>query len=244
MNCYRARELASEALDGALASSLAERFRVHLGECPPCRAFYAELRESLALLSELPEVTVNDRFDEAVWERIRGGAPRRSAEWWELGRWRDGLQAAVARSGLGAAWRWAPLGAAAALLAVFALSSSPSFDRDAAVAQAPEARTPLTPTPVAFGPGAGGGSADVAAAAERIDETLASMPQAIEVYLRSSSRDLRLETNGERLRRSDYSYPIRRVGSWGVVREGPGGTFTAPLTVQPVSDPGAALISF
>jgi hypothetical protein len=244
LNCYRARELASEALDGALASSLAERFRAHLGECPSCRAFYAELRESLALLSELPEVTVDDRFDEAVWARVRAGAPHRSTAWSGLVGWRESLQAAVARSGLGAAWRWAPLGAAAALLAVFALSSSPSFDRDAGIAQAPPARALPTPTPVVFGAGPADGGADVATAAERIDETLARMPQAVEVYLRSSSRDLRLETNGERLRRSDYSYPIRRVGSRGVVREGPGGTFTAPLTVQPVSDPGAALISF
>ncbi len=71
MNCDRARELASEALDGALPAEASLHLDQHLDACPPCRTFLAELRESLLLLEDLPIVEVGDEFNQAVWARIR-----------------------------------------------------------------------------------------------------------------------------------------------------------------------------
>jgi anti-sigma factor RsiW len=236
VNCHRARELASEAVDGTLSADLAWGFRDHLGTCPPCRVFFAELKESLALLSELPTVGVGEGFDEAVWAKLaeqkaRGGRRR----WFTLPQVL-GIGGAWSRT-----WRLAPLGAAAAVLSVFALTGKPpypSLTGEAAEDGAAQAERALLagaePQPV---------DAVVAPVEEAGEEIVGEMPEAVEVFLRNGARDLRLEAT-DRLRRSNYSYPLRRVGEPSLIRVGTTTGYDAPSLGRPVADAGATVISF
>jgi anti-sigma factor RsiW len=217
------QDLLSEAIDGTLPASQAQRFQDHLAACPPCRLLFADVKDSLGLLTALPAIEVSAGFDDAVRARlrreqasIRPTLADRFARWREAGAW----------------LRWAPLGAAAALLVWVAMS------RDT------------------FGPGVPAEVARVAGDADAVDEFTATsdpaasaltpvdfaapMPQAVEVYL-ESGRELRL--NPDRYRRSNYHYPLRAVRdplggpvvpvSGGVVQE-------VPAAV----DPGVPVLTF
>ncbi|MGQ0722593.1 MAG: anti-sigma factor family protein [Candidatus Eiseniibacteriota bacterium] len=237
MNCHRARELASEAVDGTLPADLSTGFRAHLGACPPCRLFFAELKDSLALLSELPAVEVGDAFDEAVWAKLTAEQSRGVRRFWK------DLWAAVDVGAWNRAWRLAPLGAAAAVLAVFALTGEPDYPALAGDPPSDEGSAAGEGAVLAdLGP-ASAVDQVVAPLEETGEEVVGEMPEAIEVYLRNGARDLRLETT-DRLRRANYSYPLRRVGEPGLIRVGTTTGYGAPSAGRPVSDAGATVISF
>ena len=75
----------------------------------------------------------------------------------------------------------------------------------------------------------------------RPSEVYAGMPEAVEVFLRSA-RDLRLQTDTDRFRRSKYSYPLRRVHTPSSVGRSVSST-PLPVGHQP-SEPEATVISF
>jgi hypothetical protein len=238
VNCHRARELASEAVDGTLPADLSTGFREHLGSCPPCRVFFAELKESLALLTELPAVEVSAGFDDAVWAKLAAEKSRGARK-----SWRD-LWAALDVGGWGRAWRLAPLGAAAAVLSVFALAGDPDYP--AWLASDPpndEGSAAAERVLLAELEAAPAEDPAVAPMEDSGEEVVGEMPEAIEVYLRNGARDLRLEAT-DRLRRANYSYPLRRVGEPGLIRVGTTSGYGARSVVRPVPDAGATVIAF
>lgn len=70
MRCQDAFEMLSPYLDGVLAPAEREAVRVHLACCPRCSAELDELRASLRLLKELPELTPPAGFRAGLMERI------------------------------------------------------------------------------------------------------------------------------------------------------------------------------
>jgi hypothetical protein len=174
--------------------------------------FYDEMKESLTILSELPAVEVTDDFDEEVWRRIREvSTPRsvralirmRAAEYWS----RIGAFPGVVR--------WSPVGVAAAVLLMVAIASEPVQETGSVEtlvgAEPPATETGLlaaaeeAPVVPARGEESPAGLRDSSP-----NEVFAGMPEAVEVFL-ESARELRLEGDTDRFRRSKYSYPLRRV---------------------------------
>lgn len=235
MNCDRVRELSSEAIDNALPREVSAVFRAHLEACPPCRAFVAELQESLALLGELPEVNVDDRFNEAVWARLRTAEAPLRQPWWEA--WRERFALAGVPGVLGSAWRWAPLGAAATVLLVFALTADPGFRGQIPGSVATTTSNTVSDATPVISPGAPG---DLRA----VRREAGTIPEAVEAYLRNGGTDLRVQSERERLRGSDYSYPIRRVGDAGLIRVGTEGRMPGAARVRPVPGNEFTVISF
>jgi hypothetical protein len=240
VNCDQIRELASEALDGSLTGSCASRFETHVDACPPCRAFLAEIKESLLLLEELPAIEVGDDFDRAVWSRIREEEVR--VGWWES--W--GRRVSAFRESMSPTFaRWSPVAVAAGAMTVFAVTSmpvdrvlraseksepvevssgEPAFERE--VVTAPirsDARSPFA----GLGTAPESNSQDSNLAAESSDEEI-GIPRAVEAYL-NSGRELRPKSTQQYLR-SNYRYPLPRVSA-GAVQVGVEG--------RPVYGPGS-----
>jgi hypothetical protein len=224
LKCERIRELVSDALDGALTGSVADRFHAHLDACPPCRTYHAELKESLLLLEELPAIEVGEEFDRAVWARIRREEEPASvvaslSERLEMLRVRFSFG-----TGLG---RWTPAVAAAALLVIAAMST-PSFEKfvrrgastqeevadtgGGTVPAVEPAPSPLGGTEVAVVNSMSRREQGVDPAEEvEVDDAASypsGMPNAVANYL--AGRDLRL-TNTETYERSNYNYPLRHI---------------------------------
>jgi hypothetical protein len=239
VNCDRCRELASEALDGALSGQVSAEFRAHVEACPPCGAFLAELRDSLALLTELPEVKVDvDRFDRAVWAAVRAEQRAAAPGWRARLALPGGLRAADLLS-----WRWAPAMAVGTVAVALAVSLGPNGG-------------PAGPELTAGGPSGGSAgavtptfaqAAPVEPAWEVSEVSIrAPMPEPVEQYLqqqvgRQAGQELRLDT-GTRLRGSDYFYPVRRVqmGTDAPVGRPVSGTLGRTAT----ADPRPAVIAF
>ncbi len=243
MNCDRVQDLLSEAIDGTLSPAESGSFHAHLAGCVACRTSLAELRDSLALLTELPAVQPREGFDEAVWTLIR-------AEHRAVG---VGLRHRLIRvldelASAGGWMRWAPLGAAASLLAWVAVSPMPPAGERAVAGT--------------------GGAAETAAefvasgTAETVDprfkavEYSGAAPEPIERYLESraaASRDLGL--SAETYRRSNWHYPLTPVADpvnvipvaesvRGVpVGEPPRSEFEAGSRI-PEANPGVPVLSF
>ncbi len=241
MKCEQARELASDALDGALGAGNTDRFHAHLDGCLPCRTYYAEMKESLLLLEELPVLEVGEDFDRAVWARIREEERSDSfvdvlRERWEMLRLRFSLGTGTLR--------WAPVGVGAMVLAGLALVSSPP---------APEAPVPMAGLRVSAAEPSGLDLEVAEAAPIEADEVTADIPDAVEAFLESPARDLRLAPD-QKYRKAIYSYPIRRfpdqrfesdrqglgtpVSTGGSMRGTPVSAQTAPGTT------GAAVFAF
>jgi hypothetical protein len=209
LNCDRARELVSDSLDGALAESIAERFHEHLSGCAPCRVFHEELKESLLLLEEIPTYEVGDEFDKAVWKRIR--EQNATSDLWSAWKARLGFWREVSWDH--SLWKWSPVGVAAGILMMVVISSGPvPSTNSAAVLRTETALSATAPNPneqaskEMVSLDIRGGEFE-----EAEGETPAGMPEAIEAYLLRNSRDLRLQADRDRFRRSNYSYPLRRV---------------------------------
>ena len=213
MKCDRVRELVSDALDGILDDAVEKEFHGHLKSCPPCRVFHEEMRESLLVLNELPVVEVSDDFDEAVWRQVRELAPPRSVR-------------AHLRQRLAEAWsrfealpgfaRWTPAAVAATLLMMVAISPSPAPGPRVAEVDPPAgesaAAEPVGLLAAAPEPAPSPHVVETPPASPEAapEEVFAGMPEAVEAFLKNA-RELRLQADPDRYRRSNYSYPLRRV---------------------------------
>ena len=237
MKCDRVRELASEALDDVLTADQSERYHAHLEHCLGCRSFHADLKEALLTLHELPVLEVGDRFDAAVWSRIR--TEEESVGFGE--RLRRAFSDLAERVRVTPPlWKWSPVGVAAAVALFVAVTSGPvpiaPEGAPEIAATSPPAEVPpvatssparaagtIRSTPSATAPGGASPSepaSHLLASAGRdapVAETSGSddseeIPEAIERFLqRAESRSLSLEGDPDRFRRSNYSYPLRRV---------------------------------
>lgn len=240
MNCDRCRDLASEALDGALSGSALTEFRAHLDACPPCGAFLSELRDSLALLTELPEVQVDaDRFDRAVWAVVRAHERAAAPGWKAWLALPGGFRVADLFT-----WRWAPATAVATAAVAIAVSLGPNGSQGGpgGFAEAPVMQPGVAPLPgFAQAPLEGDTAWEVSELSVR-----APMPEPVEQYLQQVGQqqvgqDLRFDT-GNRLRGSDYFYPVRRLEVGGGMRVG---TPVGQSFARPVSpDPRPSVIAF
>lgn len=248
MNCDRTRDLASDALDGALDARRSEEYFHHLRVCPPCLTFHEELRQSLALLEELPVVDVQDGFEDRVWRRLA----QEGLTGTESAAYRPRLDVRLREwfstwTGASFGWeRWSLAGVAAGVFALALVSPDPaprssivgaSASSSVASSDADLARSPSTELTSRV-------SSNVAAppAASLVsqeDEFVAEMPEAVREYLRHA-KDLRLPVGEDQYRRSNYSYPVRRV-----VNPSPlqlTGESTAP--VSPTGAGDATVIAF
>jgi anti-sigma factor RsiW len=231
------RELSSEALDGALEKDRRETYFAHLEACPPCRVFHEELRVAVAMLAELPEVDASEGFEERVWARIaseNAAAARAQGAWWSGLRSRVESLALGMRQGAG----WSVVGVATAVL-VLALVSSDPAPRSSAQRSAPVSGQEIAS-------GSSPVSSPVRTPEVRMvseeDEFVAEMPEAVREYL-DNAKDLRLPGGADRYRRSNYSYPMRRVDDPSLFLMGESTPGMGPLP-PPASQEDAAVISF
>jgi hypothetical protein len=171
------------------------------------------MKDALLLLQELPSMEVGEAFDDAVWQKLRSSGPQ-------------SVRRALRERVRGFAqqisftlpfWKWSPVFVGAALLMVLAVGTEPP---STFFAGSPPAKKHGEGEPAKLNPSAPereGSFAllDVslfrqASSASESEETLAEMPEAVEAYLRNA-RELRLPSDSDRLRRSNYAYPLPRV---------------------------------
>jgi anti-sigma factor RsiW len=197
VKCDQVREWTSAALDGALTSNDSNSYFVHLQSCPPCRLHHEEMRAALALLTEVPSVEVSDTFEERVWTLIAEDRQAREQRW-ALPSWLRSFGATPAWMG------WSFAGVSAAVVALALVSSDP-----APLATIAHRANSTTEQVIASAPTTAPAPEKTAVDAE--EEFVADMPEAIRVYLQQGGQDLRLPDSAERYRRSNYTYPVRRV---------------------------------
>ena len=65
MNCRQLVDLVTEYFEGALSLEECSRFEEHVMRCPPCRAYLAQMRETMRLLGSIPEETVPSQAEQA-----------------------------------------------------------------------------------------------------------------------------------------------------------------------------------
>jgi hypothetical protein len=232
-------DLVSEAIDGTLSPADARDFHAHLAACPPCRMSLGDVKESLTLLTELPAVEVGADFDEAVWRRIRAES-RPSASIGLSARWRGWVESLRAAGG----WlRWAPLGAAAAVLSWVLVSSDTAWIAQHSGASGRVAASGAeTGSATASDASASGGMEVVETVAPEFTpvEFSAGIPQAVEEFLRS---DGRLGPN--RYTQSSYHYPIRPVRDPLILPVSTGATPTPTPDTRPMStESGVPVLAF
>jgi anti-sigma factor RsiW len=235
LNCDRVKGLVLDLLDGALDRSGEEAVRGHLELCPPCRVFHDEMTQSLALLRELPAVEVSSSFDDAVWRRVRAlEAPagvrklvrRRIADAWS--RFRTFPSYA----------RWTPAFVTAGVLMLLAIAPRPQAGPEMIAAAPP--REPAATVVAAVPEVVEGAEARAASVVEVAtpEEVYAGIPEAVEAFL-ETARDLRLETDSDQYRRSNYTYPLRHVHT----HVGQSVGQTIPVSVRP-AQPEVTVVSF
>lgn len=235
MNCDRCRSLASEALDGALTDPLLTGFREHVDACPACRSFQAELRDSLALLTELPEITVGDRFDDAVWAAIRSSERVAAPGWRSRLALPEGFRIADLF-----AWRWAPAMAVGTLALALALSLGPNSDRSDYARASDSGAAGFAKSLAGFDqdPLEGGNGWETPEVSVE-----APMPVSVRLSQQQTGSDLRLRAESSPRRSSfTYTYPVRRVDVSGFqqVSAPTGQTRSRPVS----ADPRPAVIAF
>ena len=71
MNCRQLVELVTEYFEGALAPEECSRFEEHVMSCPPCRAYLAQMRETMRLLGSIPEETVPPTTEQTLIAAFR-----------------------------------------------------------------------------------------------------------------------------------------------------------------------------
>jgi hypothetical protein len=240
LKCDRVKTLVHDLLDGALDRSAEGEVRGHLERCPPCRVFHDEMTQSIALLRELPSVDASNAFDDEVWRRVRAlDAPagvrailrRRLADGWS----RFCTFPAYAR--------WTPaLVTAGVLMMMVAIAPRPQSRAQVAAVEAPREIPRESPAmEVASAPEVVESSDEHPATlieSAAPEEVYAGIPEAVEAFLQNA-RDLRLEADRDRYRRSNYSYPLRHVHT----PVGQSVRQTIPVSVRP-SQPEVTVVSF
>jgi anti-sigma factor RsiW len=71
MSCEELVELITEYLEGALPETRKEAFEEHIAICPPCRAYLAEIRKTVAAAGTLTEDDIPPSTREAMLDVFR-----------------------------------------------------------------------------------------------------------------------------------------------------------------------------
>lgn len=71
MTCRELVELVTAWLDDALPAAERERFEAHLAECPYCRTYLDQMRQTAQLLGGLSESTIDPAARDALLARFR-----------------------------------------------------------------------------------------------------------------------------------------------------------------------------
>jgi anti-sigma factor RsiW len=229
--------LSSEAIDGVLDAARAASYLAHLESCPPCRVFDTELRESIAMLDELPRVDVREGFEEMVWNRIARENAERGGER-SMVRWlRERLAALAPETRRGIGWSFATVGAVVFVLSLVSGDPAP----ESSIARTPRGSEPQLAADAGARLATPAGVQETASSSSVEDEFVAEMPQAVQEYLQNA-KDLRLPDSVDRYRRSNYSYPVRRVDDPSLFLTGESASPSGPRA--PAASEEATVISF
>jgi anti-sigma factor RsiW len=72
LSCRELVELVTDYFDGALPSPEVERFEAHLGHCSGCRAYLAQMRQTIRATGSLTEETITPTTRDALLQVFRG----------------------------------------------------------------------------------------------------------------------------------------------------------------------------
>jgi anti-sigma factor RsiW len=79
MSCQELVEVITSYLEGAMAASDVARFESHLEGCDACRAYIAQMRETIAALGRLPAESLSPSAEEALLTAFDGWRRGRAA---------------------------------------------------------------------------------------------------------------------------------------------------------------------
>jgi DNA-directed RNA polymerase specialized sigma24 family protein len=79
LTCENVVSVASDFLDNVLDSSMRDDVEAHLGGCDDCPTYLAQLRVTIGVLGERPEVSVPDELRQAVDDAMVGTDDRKAA---------------------------------------------------------------------------------------------------------------------------------------------------------------------
>ncbi len=71
LTCREIVHLVTEYLDGAMPPEQRIRFERHIAICPPCRAFLAQVRETIHLSGKLTEESLSPKTRDALVSAFR-----------------------------------------------------------------------------------------------------------------------------------------------------------------------------
>jgi anti-sigma factor RsiW len=75
--CRTLTELITDYLEGKLSVAERVKFEIHLGMCRHCRAYLHQMRQTLAVLGELPEAPMPADVKAELMKRFRGWTAER-----------------------------------------------------------------------------------------------------------------------------------------------------------------------
>jgi anti-sigma factor RsiW len=71
MTCRELMEVITDYIEGTLPERDRRRLEQHLGDCPYCVNYLAQMRETIQALSELPEESIPPQAREELLETFR-----------------------------------------------------------------------------------------------------------------------------------------------------------------------------
>jgi predicted anti-sigma-YlaC factor YlaD len=71
MTCKELVELVTEYLEGTLSTLDSTRFEEHLAECPGCRTYLQQMRQTIRVLGRLPEEALSADSREELLRAFR-----------------------------------------------------------------------------------------------------------------------------------------------------------------------------
>ncbi len=71
MDCREIQPLLSQMSDGAVTPDTAARIEAHLAECEACRSLLRELKQTKALVANLPQESVSSQFMDTLRREMR-----------------------------------------------------------------------------------------------------------------------------------------------------------------------------
>ena len=71
VSCRELVELVTDYLEGALSPAERLRFERHLAICPPCRGFFAQMRETLRVTGRLTEESLSPETRAGLLDAFR-----------------------------------------------------------------------------------------------------------------------------------------------------------------------------
>lgn len=70
MKCKRAHILISAGMDGEIGEADRRALELHMESCPECRAYHAELADTLGVLRSHLNLTAHEAFDEKILDSL------------------------------------------------------------------------------------------------------------------------------------------------------------------------------